>query len=93
MEELVLKLDNLMNQLDSWDVACHIKDLNSKILEDDELQELLNEYSVSNDDDIKNKILNHPLFVEYKEYETEINLFIMSFNNKIKDLTKKDGCI
>ena len=89
----MLKIDNLINQLDSWDVSCHIKELNSKIKEDLELQKLLKEYSQYPNDSIKEKIISNPLFMEYKEYETELNLFIMSFNKRLKDLTKKGGCI
>lgn len=93
MEELIEKIDNLINKLDSWDVSKHIKELNSKISEDYELQELLKEYSNYPDDEIKKKIITNSLFMEYKEYETEVNLFIMSFNKKMKEITNKDGCL
>ena len=93
MEEFVYQLDNLMEKLDSWDIVCHLKELNETIHGDLELQELLKEYSNQPSDELKNKILMNPLFLEYKEYETELNLFIMSFNKKLKEITNKGGCL
>lgn len=93
MEEFVYQLDNLMEKLDSWDIVCHLKELNEKIHGDLELQELLKEYSNRPSDELKNKILMNPLFLEYKEYETELNLFIMSFNKELKEITNKGGCL
>ena len=93
MEEFVYQLDNLMEKLDSWDVVCHLKKLNESILKDSELQELLKEYSNQPNDELKRRIMDNPLFIEYKEYEIELNLFIMSFNKKLKDITNKGGCL
>lgn len=92
MEELLEKIDNLKNSLDKDDRVKRINTLNSKIINNQELMSLLEEYKNNPSDDLKYKIYNNSLFKEYKESETDINLLIMSINNKLKSINNRSNC-
>ena len=92
MEKLIEKIDKLKHVLDKEDAAIKIKELNKKVQQDSELVDLLSRYHNSNDEMVKQEIINNSLFREYKEKETEINLLILEINSKLKKITKKDKC-
>ena len=92
MNELMDKLDNLKNELDSSKMVLDIKEIRKRIENDKELSMLLEEYSLKPSEDIKTKILESDLFQEYKIKETELNLFIMEMNSRLKKITEKGGC-
>ena len=52
MEELIVRIDNLINEIDNTSLVKDIKILNKKIKDDKKLQELLNEYHVSKNESI-----------------------------------------
>ena len=92
MNELMDKLDNLKNELDSSKMVLDIKEIRKRIENDKELSMLLEEYCLKPSEDIKTKILESDLFQEYKIKETELNLFIMEMNSRLKKITEKGGC-
>ncbi|MBP5679360.1 MAG: hypothetical protein J6X28_06015 [Bacilli bacterium] len=92
MNELMDKIDNLKNELDSSSLVLDIKEIQKKIRMDSHLMGLLEEYSVHPRDEIKSEILESNLFQEYKLKETELNLFIMEMNQRLKVISKKGKC-
>ena len=92
MEELIVRIDNLINEIDNTSLVKDIKILNKKIKDDKKLQELLNEYHVSKNESIKEKILENDLFREYKSKETDLNILIMSINQKLKTINNERRC-
>ncbi len=92
MNELLDKLDNLKNELDSSTLVVDIKKCLDKVNNDKELSKLLEEYKVYPNDIIKSKILENKTFQEFKIKETELNLFIMEMNSKLKTISKKGSC-
>lgn len=92
MNELMEQVDNLMDELDSCEMVSSIKEIRGKISADKELTSLLEEYSYYPSEKLKEKIISHPLFQEYKIKETELNLFIMDMNQRLKKISKKGTC-
>ena len=92
MNELLEKIDNLETSLDSGQLVVSIKEILEKVRKDKELSSWLEEYSLYPREEIKTKILMHPLFQEYKERETALNLFIMEMNQKLSKISKKGMC-
>ena len=92
MNELMEKMDNLLNELDHSSEVCEIKEIQNRILKDDELCSLLREYSSTYNEKIRNKILSSSLFQEYKEKEIDLNLLILSFNKRFMELSSKKRC-
>lgn len=92
MEELIVRIDNLINEIDNTSLVKDIKILNKKIKDDKKLQELLNEYHVSKNESIKEEILENDLFREYKSKETDLNILIMSINQKLKTINNERRC-
>ena len=92
MEELMNKLDNLINALDKLDSVKELNVMNQLIEKDGELKELLDEYSKTTKKELKEKIINNKNFQTYKEKETEINLLILKINQELKKISKNGEC-
>ena len=92
MNELMEKMDNLIDALDSSSFVTSILEVRAKISLDKELSLLLEKYEKNPSDELKKEIMNHPLFQEYKEKETDLNLFILDLNQKLKKISKKGSC-
>ena len=92
MNELIDKVENLKSELNSSSLILDIKECLERIDSDPELKRLLDEYSIYPREDIKNKILENSTFQEFKIKETELNLFIMEMNLKLKNITRKGSC-
>ena len=92
MNELLDKLDNLKNELDSSTLVIDLKKCLDKVKKDKELSKLLDEYKIYPNDKIKTKILENKTFQEFKIKETDLNLFIMEMNSKLKTISKKGSC-
>ena len=58
MEELMNKMDNLIESLDSSTLIKDIKELNEKIEKDEELSKLLQDYNNYPTNELKEKIMN-----------------------------------
>ena len=92
MKELIEKVENLKKELDNSKEVSHIKELNSKIKNNKELISLIEEYNNTQDESIKEKIINDEFFREYKLSENEINYIILEINSKLKQISKKGSC-
>jgi len=92
MKELVEKIENLKKELDNSKEVKHIKELNSKLKDNKELISLIEKYNNTQDESIKEKIINNEFFREYKLSENEINYIILELNSKLKQISKKGSC-
>ena len=92
MNELIEKVENLKSELDSCSLVFSMKEVLEKVQKDSLLCSLLEEYSTYPREDIKTQILENDVFQEYKIKETELNLFIMEINQKLKTISKKGKC-
>ena len=92
MNELMDKVDILIKEIDNIECVSKIKKLNNIILDDDKLIKLIEEYKINRKDEIKNKIIKNKKFIEYKKYETDINLLIMEINSRLKEINNKGKC-
>ena len=92
MNELMNSVDNFLNELDSSSLVLDLKEVLDKVKKDKELVKLLEEYNTYPKEDIKNEIIKNKTFQEFKIKETELNLFIMEINQKLKTISKKGKC-
>ena len=92
MEELILKVNNLIDTIDNSDIVKDIKKYNDKVMKDEKLLKLLEKYQETKDEEIKEKIMSNKLFQEYKLKESDLNIMIMSINQKLKAISKERSC-
>ncbi len=92
MEKLIEKVEELKSCLDECDIVKDLNDLGNKIYNDKELLKLLNDYSNRPNDELKRNIMNNPLFQEYKDRETDLNILILQINKELKKINSKDKC-
>lgn len=92
MEEFYNKVNNLIDRIDESILVKEIKELNKKVENDSELKELLEKYHLTKDDRIKEQIISNDLFQEFKSKETDLNILIMSINQKLKKIGNGRSC-
>ena len=92
MKELIEKVENLKLELDNSKEVKHIKELNSKIKDNKELLNLIEKYNSTQNESIKEEIINNKFFREYKLSENDINYIILEINSKLKQISKKGSC-
>lgn len=92
MNELIEKVENLKKSIDKTTEVQDLLRLNKKILKDKELLSKIKEYQVTQDERIKKEIIKHPLFLKYKEKETDLNILILKINQELKKLKDKGSC-
>ena len=92
MEELMNKIENLKNSMDKEEVIQRIKKLNKEVEKDEELLYLVNDYKNNPNEEKKMLIYSNELYKKYKESETDLNILIMSINNKLKEINNKRSC-
>ena len=87
------KVDVLLSELDKQECVVEIKKLNNKLLMNKELLDLIKEYRVTGNEEIKNKIISDEIYSKYKHYENEVNFIILNIRSKLKVINDKKGCI
>ena len=92
MEELILKVNNLIDTIDNSDIVKDIKKYNDKVMKDEKLLKLLEKYQETKDEKTKEEIMSNKLFQEYKLKESDLNIMIMSTNQKLKAISKERSC-
>ena len=80
MEELIEKVDNLINELDNTKQVKDVKKVLKEVNEDKNLQKLLKEYEYNKTESIKEQIIENKLFQKYKEKEIDLNILIASMH-------------
>lgn len=92
MEELIEKVEKLKNVLEKEESVLRIRKLNEQISCDSELVHLIEEYHLTFDSALKEKIINNAFFKEYKVAETDLNIIILQINQKLKEITNRGMC-
>ena len=92
MNELIDKVNNLKESLDSNEKIIKLKEINELIMQDKELLKDIEEYNRTNNLELKNKIINNNLFREYKHNEAECNFIILEINKRLKEINNKGKC-
>lgn len=92
MNELIDKVNSLKESLDSNEKIIKLKEINERIMGDKELLKEIEEYNRTNNEELKNKIINNSLFREYKHNEAECNFIILEINKKLKEISNKGKC-
>lgn len=87
------KVDVLLSELDKQECVVEIKKLNNELLMNKELLDLIKEYRVTGNEEIKNKIISDEIYSKYKHYENEVNFLILNIRSKLKVINDKKGCI
>lgn len=93
MEKLLDKIDKLKKSLEKEETVKKIRYLNSEIIKDEELINMIKEYKEEGKEELKSIIYSNSLYKEYKECETDLNLMIISINNKLKTIVSKEHCV
>jgi len=92
MEEFYNKVNNLIDKIDESILVKEIKELNKKVENDSKLKDLLEKYHLTQDESIKEQIISNDLFQEFKSKETDLNILIMSINQKLKKIGNGRSC-
>lgn len=92
--EIILKIDEIINILDSSREIDELKSLKKKLYSNKELMKKIED--VKNSDSysdsyvlLKKEILSDTSFSKYKEIEREINMLINEINMKLNSLVKE----
>ena len=92
MEELIEKVEQLKSELDSNEHVMRIKELNEVIKKDNELMNLISEYRIKPNEELKMRIYSNPVFAEYKVEENEIQFLILSIRSELNKIKGSKGC-
>ncbi len=92
MNELIEKVEKLKKSIDKTTEVQELVRLNNEILKDKELLAKIKEYQITQDEKLKKDIIKHPLFLKYKEKETDLNILILKINQELKKLKDKGSC-
>lgn len=92
MNELIEKVEKLKKSIDKTTEVQELVRLNNEILKDKELLAKIKEYQITQDEKLKKDIIKHPLFLKYKEKETDLNVLILKINQELKKLKDKGSC-
>lgn len=90
MNELIERVEKLKLSIEELDKIKEVKALNKEIIKDKELLKLIEEYNCTQNEKLKQEIINNDLFKQYKILETDINVIILEINSKLKQITNRD---
>lgn len=93
MDELYSKIDLVKEELDNLPIFREMDKLEEDIRKNKELVEKIRKYNGCPSDWLRLDIYSYEEIRKYKAKETDLNLLILSINNKIKEsFREKDGC-
>ena len=92
MNELIDKVENLKRSLDESQEVQDLLRLNKEIMKDKDLLSKIKEYQINPKESLKQEIIKNPLFLKYKEKETDLNVLILMINQELKKLKDKGSC-
>lgn len=91
MNEVMDKTFKLLDVLDNSDIIKNITLYKNKILDNEEIQELLKKSKDIKDDyeliDIKRDLYKYPEYVNYMKYYNELMYIVMDINSRFKKIT------
>lgn len=85
MDELYSKIDLVKEELDNLPIFHEIDKLEEDIKKNKELVEKIRKYNEYPSAKLRLDIYSYEEIINYKEKETELNLFILSINKRIKE--------
>lgn len=98
-DKLIEKLDSVIDTLEQSTEIKRMEVLKKEIYEDKNLKELLSKYNLEKNNinqdekiELKRKIIDNPKVSEYRKLEDSLFLFVLSVNNKLKELTEEKSC-
>ena len=92
MIELYQKLDELKTTLDSLPVFVELEQLIQQINHNQSLVNKIKTYHEHPTIELKNEINYHPLVMDYKRKENEVNFLILQINQKLNSIRDKGSC-
>ncbi len=91
MNEVMDKTFKLLDALDDSDIIKNITLYKNKIINNNEIQELLKKGKDIKDDyelmDIKRKLYKYPEYVSYMKYYNELMYIVIDINSRFKKVT------
>lgn len=93
MNELIEKTEKLKESIDKADVVKEYKKSKEKIERNKDLISKIKQYKESDNQKIKEEILNNQEYRDYKKRETDINILILEINHELKKISNKGKCI
>ena len=92
MNEVMEKVNLLIEELEKSSTIQNLKKKKNEVFSNPHLFSLLKEYEEARKEEIKQEIIQDPLFQEYKEEEININLLILEINQRLKKIKEKGEC-
>ena len=89
MNELIENVNNLITTIDDSDIVTKYKEIKKKVEQDKFLLKIIEKYQLTQEEKLKEEILNHPIFREYKHQENEVNFLILGINQELKKINPK----
>lgn len=89
MEELLKELEELKLRLDNLDQVKELKKYSKKLQKDLKLLDDIKLYKDTNNERIKEAIINNQEYRDYKKCENEINFLILEINKRLKRINPK----
>ena len=89
MEELFKELEELNLRLDNLDQVKELKKYSKKLQKDLKLLDDIKLYKDTNNERIKENIINNQEYRDYKKCENEINFLILEINKRLKRINPK----
>lgn len=88
------KVEELQKALNACEVVEKLQEKNSEIMKDKELLEKIKQYQKSQKESLREEIIQHPTFREYKHREADCNFLILEMNQRLKKSFNEDkGCL
>ena len=98
--ELINKIDDLINALDSSFLIKKLDLTKKSIYSDSSLRKLLDEYKKETENHysseklrIKKELIDNPKISEYRSLEQELYLLTLTINKKLKSLVNEKSCV
>ncbi len=81
--------DNLIKSLENSNEIKTLKEKNKLLLKQKDLLKDIEDYKSNPSEELREKIINHPFYREYKKCENDCNFLILGINQRLKEVTKK----
>ena len=93
MDNTYSLIEDLKKNLDSEDTIINLKEKYKDIKNDKELMDKIKQYNIYHDDNLREELISNDKIKDVKHLEAILNYMILEINNKLKTISKKDGCM
>lgn len=90
MEELIEKVEDVIDALDESSLICDLKKEQEELMKDEKLLKKISEYKSTRNELLKEEILQNTFYRDYKEMETNCNFLIWEINQRLKKIVEKE---